>query len=109
VQRAGAGVRSLAEPFLHATSDFAEIKELSVIIATRHRAHAIAACLDTIASAFAHAAPLDAEIVVVDNGSTDATGSIIRTWADAASVPICLMFEPIPGLSRAHNRALLTA
>ena len=40
--------------------------KLSVIVATRNRAHAIIPCLDSIAAAFAAAAPLDAEIVVVD-------------------------------------------
>jgi hypothetical protein len=42
---------------------------LSVVVATRDRAHAIAGCLDSIAAALANAAPLDAEIVVVDNAS----------------------------------------
>jgi glycosyltransferase involved in cell wall biosynthesis len=38
--------------------------KLSVIVATRNRAHAIAGCLDSIAASLAKAAPLDAEIVV---------------------------------------------
>ena len=51
------------------------VMKLSIIIATRNRAHAIVGCLDSIPPAFAKAGPLDAEIVVVDNGSTDNTGS----------------------------------
>ena len=47
--------------------------KLSVIVATRNRGHAITPCLDSIAASIAHAAPLDAEIVVIDNGSTDNT------------------------------------
>jgi GT2 family glycosyltransferase len=82
---------------------------VSIIIATRNRAHALGACLNSVATAIAHTAPLDAEIIVVDNGSTDETESIIRAWASTASVPVRHLFEPQPGLSRAHNRALLAA
>lgn len=84
--------------------------KLSVIVATRNRAPHLRPSLDSIAAAFAKAALLDdAEIVIVDNGSTDTTGSTVKAWADAASVPVRLLFEPKPGLSRAHNRALLAA
>ena len=58
--------------------------KLSVIIATRNRAHAIGPCLNSIAAAFAKAAPFDAEIVVVDNGSTDDTSDIIKAWANTS-------------------------
>ena len=46
---------------------------LSVIVCTKNRARNITPCLDSIAAAFSLAAPLDAEIVIVDNGSTDNT------------------------------------
>ena len=82
---------------------------LSVIVATKNRAYAIAGCLDSIAAAITHAAPVDAEIVVVDNGSTDDTGAIIKAWASESAVPVQLLFEPKSGLSCAHNRALRTA
>jgi glycosyltransferase involved in cell wall biosynthesis len=52
--------------------------KLSVIVSTRNRAHAIVGCLDSIAASLAKAAPLDAEIVVVDNGSQDATSRIVE-------------------------------
>jgi GT2 family glycosyltransferase len=83
--------------------------KLSVIVSTRNRAHAIGSSLDSIAASVAHAAPLDAEIVVVDNGSTDNTAEIVKQWTSRSPFPVRLLFEPKPGLSRAHNRALRTA
>jgi glycosyltransferase involved in cell wall biosynthesis len=83
--------------------------KLSIIVATRNRAHTIRGCLDSIAAALTFAAPLDAEIVVVDNGSTDDTQAVIKAWTAACSFPVQLLFEPKPGLSRAHNRAFRAA
>lgn len=83
--------------------------KLSIIVATRNRAHAILGCLDSIAAAFDKAAPLAAEIVVVDNGSTDNTFQVVTQWAVACPYPVRLLIEPIAGLSRAHNCALRTA
>jgi glycosyltransferase involved in cell wall biosynthesis len=83
--------------------------KLSVIVSTRNRAHAIVGCLDSIAASLAKAAPLDAEIVVVDNGSQDATSRIVEQWATSSAFPVRLLVEPRPGLSVARNRALRTA
>src|SRR5262245_62995105 len=55
--------------------------KLSVIVVTKNRARHLGSCLDSIAAAFALAAPLDAEIVIVDNGSTDNTAALIDEWA----------------------------
>jgi glycosyltransferase involved in cell wall biosynthesis len=83
--------------------------QLSVIVGTRNRAHAIAGCLDSIAASLARAAPLDAEIIVVDNGSQDTTSAIVEQWASASPFPLRLLLEPKAGLARAHNRALQAA
>ena len=80
--------------------------KLSVIVATRNRAHGIAGCLDSIAASLAKAAPLDAEIVVVDNGSQDGTSRIVEQWATGCAFPVRLLVEPRAGLSVARNRAL---
>jgi glycosyltransferase involved in cell wall biosynthesis len=79
---------------------------LSVIVATRNRVHTIVGCLASISAAFANAAPLDAEIVVVDNGSRDSTTTVVQQWASGSPYPVRLLQEPEAGLSRAHNRAL---
>jgi glycosyltransferase involved in cell wall biosynthesis len=82
---------------------------LSVIIATRNRATTVRACLDSVAAAFARAIPLQAEIVIVDNGSSDDTVDVIEDWAAAGSAPVRLLHEPKPGVSRARNHALRIA
>src|SRR5271155_3461141 len=83
--------------------------KLSVIVATRNRAHAIAGCLASVAEAVANAAPLDAELIVVDNGSQDRTAAVVEQWASGSSFPVRLLSEPKAGLSRAHNLALRAA
>jgi glycosyltransferase involved in cell wall biosynthesis len=83
--------------------------KLSVIIATRNRADAIAACLDSVAASLANASPLDAEILVVDNGSTDKTAEIIRAWAVASGLRVKPLSEPRTGKCRALNCALRAA
>jgi len=83
--------------------------KLSVIIATRNRAHAIGPCLQSVAAALANAAPLDAEIVVVDNGSSDNTAELIQSWARASGATVQFLTQPLPGKARALNRALRAA
>jgi len=83
--------------------------KLSVIVCTRNRAHIITECLDSIAAAFVYAAPIEAEIVVVDSGSTDNTATVLKAWAGTHTVPLQLLFEPRAGLARARNCALKAA
>jgi glycosyltransferase involved in cell wall biosynthesis len=83
--------------------------KLSVIIVTKNRARHIVPCLDSIAAAFALAAPLDAEIVIVDNGSTDNTAALIDGWAKSNAVPVQALSHPGPGKSRGTNLALRAA
>ena len=48
-----------------------------------------------------------AELIVVDNGSTDDTESVAQQFAD--SIPMRIIRESSPGLSNARNRALQEA
>jgi glycosyltransferase involved in cell wall biosynthesis len=83
--------------------------KLSVLIATRNRANALASCLSSIAAAFANARHIEGEIVVVDNGSTDGTAAVLKAWSNAGNVPVKPLHEPRTGKARALNRALEVA
>ena len=47
------------------------------------------------------------EIVLIDNGSTDDTASVVQSFAD--TLPIQYVFEPMAGLSNARNRGVREA
>jgi glycosyltransferase involved in cell wall biosynthesis len=76
---------------------------VSVIIATYNRATELGECLDALArQPFASTD----EVVVVDNGSTDATAHVIADMAAGFPVPLHHVFEPVPGKCHALARAL---
>jgi GT2 family glycosyltransferase len=76
---------------------------LSVLVATRNRAASLERLLHSLETA---RSGLDVQIVVADNGSTDATADLLRSWAGAAPYRVCVQVE-LPGKARALNRALL--
>jgi GT2 family glycosyltransferase len=76
--------------------------ELSIVIPTRNRRERLLATLDAL-----DAQRLDggqAEILVVDNGSSDGTGEALR--ARAGALELTVLEEPREGASFARNRAL---
>lgn len=82
---------------------------LSVIVCTHNRSKAIGPCLDLIAQSLANAAPIDAEIVVIDNASTDDTAVVVKEWTTKSPFPVNLQSEPRKGLATARNCALRAA
>jgi GT2 family glycosyltransferase len=75
----------------------------SVIIATYNRAPLLRECLEHLTrQAFE---PGD-EIIIVDNGSTDATSRVIEMARTSCVVPIQHLEEPAPGKSRALAHGL---
>ncbi len=77
---------------------------VSVLVATRNRAALLERLLESLGAAQAAAAD-SAEIIVVDNGCTDATPALLTQWAAAAPGRMTLAV-PEPGKSRALNCAL---
>lgn len=78
--------------------------ELSVLIATKNRGPFLGALFESLLGAVA-ALPAGAEVVVIDNGSTDDTGTIIDTWSGRLPGLVHLV-EPQPGKSQALNQGL---
>lgn len=79
---------------------------ISVLIATRDRAPLLAATLDALA---VQQWPGPYEVLVVDNGSKDATRSVVETAAARSTAPVLYRHEPRPGKSHALNTAVLHA
>lgn len=70
------------------------------MICTRNRAEQLKPCLEYVARL---EASCPWELIVVDNGSTDATREILASFAASAAFPVTVLFEPKPGLGRARN------
>lgn len=79
-----------------------------MIIPARNEAGHIGAALASVA---AQTWPSDrVEAVVVDNGSVDGTGDVVRAFMPAApGLRVRLVEEPVPGAARARNRGAAQA
>lgn len=82
---------------------------ISVIVCTRNRASAIIQCLKSIEDSLMQSLPIQAEIVIVDNGSTDNTATLLKFWAAQCRFPVNLQMEQKPGVAKARNRGLRAA
>lgn len=79
----------------------------TVVLCTRDRATALGAALESIARvAYPHR---DFELVLVDNGSRDATAEVASRFARRAPFAVRCVLEPEPGLSAARNRGIREA
>lgn len=81
--------------------------QCSVIICTRNRASTLERTLHSFLSVKVPDG-WSVEMIVADNGSTDATVSVVTT-ASHPTIEIRHVFEPRPGKSRAQNTALAVA
>ncbi len=80
--------------------------ELSVIIPTRNRVEIL---METLRRLVAQETELAFEVVVVDDGSTDATVARTRSFAQQSPVPICLIEQASSGPAAARNRGMTAA
>ena len=74
--------------------------KLSVVIATRDRAGFLERALESLA---AQDDPPEFEVVVADNGSSDATAEVVARHADAGRFPLRRVFVPEPNRSAARD------
>ncbi len=80
--------------------------DLSLIICTRNRCERLVCCLETVRR-IEFEGPW--ELIVVNNGSDDATAIVIREFSKTTSFPVHQVFEPKPGLGNARNAGVATA
>lgn len=83
--------------------------DLSIILCTRNRVHALRACLAALD--LQEVAEVHGEVILVDNGSTDETSAVMERFAAQAEgqVPVQRIHVAEPGLSRARNAGVRTA
>jgi glycosyltransferase involved in cell wall biosynthesis len=80
--------------------------DLSLIISTRNRCEQLVRCFKTV-QRIEFEQPW--ELIVVNNGSTDATAIVIQEFIKTASFPVRQVLEPKPGLANARNAGVATA
>jgi glycosyltransferase involved in cell wall biosynthesis len=83
--------------------------EVSFIVCTRDRVAVLEACIRSIQAACRLHGAFAAELVVVDNGSTDCTAEHLAGIADRSDIPFKAVYEPRPGLAAARNAGLARA
>ncbi|MDD5555836.1 MAG: glycosyltransferase [bacterium] len=99
----GIGPLELREPFSMPASSTGP-GGFSVIVCTHNRADYLRKAVESL---FALDYPRDRyEIIVVDNGSADATRETAAALREASPVPFRYCFEPVLGLSNARNTGI---
>ena len=77
----------------------------AIVLPVRNRAHCVLQTLDSIAASTL----LPAQLIIVDNGSTDDSLAVCNEWArrhQADGIDIRVISEPHPGANVARNRGL---
>lgn len=80
--------------------------DISVVISTRNRQESLRRVLDS-ATLLHQPDDLGWELIVVDNGSSDESAAVARSFEDR--LPIRVILEPTAGLSYARNRGVAAA
>src|SRR5665213_4145334 len=80
---------------------------MSLIICTKNRAAQLDVCLKELVAA--SAPPCEMEVILVDNGSTDATAGVIEHFAATSPFTVTRAYGDRPGLGLARNVGLAAA
>lgn len=80
--------------------------DISLIICSRNRCQQLARCLESVRKI---AFERTWQLIIVDNGSTDETATVVRRLFENGDFQATYIFEPAAGRSRALNTALRIA
>jgi glycosyltransferase involved in cell wall biosynthesis len=80
--------------------------DIALIVCTRDRCQTLVRCLESV-----QRITFDRswELIIVDNGSTDETATVVRDFIKTTNVRAIYLFEPKPGKSTGLNTALRVA
>ncbi|MGY3602739.1 MULTISPECIES: glycosyltransferase family 2 protein [unclassified Bradyrhizobium] len=78
---------------------------VSICVCTYNRGYILRYCLESLTK-LSIPAGCEAEILVVDNNSTDDTREVVACYSKRSSIPIFYFHEPEQGSSAARNRAI---
>jgi glycosyltransferase involved in cell wall biosynthesis len=82
------------------------MSQISLIVCTRNRAESLPVCLNSIEQAAVANRAVEVELLIVDNGSTDATAAVLLAWQKSTSVRCRVLPAEQRGLSHARNHGL---
>jgi glycosyltransferase involved in cell wall biosynthesis len=85
------------------------LTDVTIITCTVKRPAGLKKTLDSMAEAIRNAPEMSAEVIVVDNGSTDNTQDVIAQWMKSVPFPVQSLREPRPGASFARNAGIRVA
>lgn len=77
---------------------------VTVVVCTRNRAEGLRGALESLARL--DVTGLRADVLVVDNGSTDHTAAVVVEVAAASPIPVRRVFEATPGVAHARQRGV---
>jgi glycosyltransferase involved in cell wall biosynthesis len=80
--------------------------QISLIVCTRNRAESLPVCLNSIEQAAVANRAVEVELLIVNNGSTDATAAVLRAWQRSTPVRCRVLLAEQRGLSHARNYGL---
>jgi glycosyltransferase involved in cell wall biosynthesis len=83
--------------------------QISIIVCTRNRAESLPVCLNSIEQAAVANRSVEVELLIVNNGSTDATAALLQAWQKSTSVRCRVLLAEQRGVSHAKNYGLKQA
>ena len=83
--------------------------DVSFVVCSRNRSRALICCLKSISLAISRSRDLDAEMVVVDNNSTDDTGALLDTWCARTDLKVKVVHQALGGVAASKNAGIRAA